>query len=53
MNTISFICLLVLSLLLPISLLGSSGTVFFTEEELTEMGVRLEPSDMEGIASIA
>jgi hypothetical protein len=53
MNTITFTCALVLILLLPIMFFASSLKMFFTTEELTEMGIRLEPWDLgeEGIAS--
>jgi hypothetical protein len=53
MNTITFTFALVLTLLLPIMFFASSLKMFFTTEELTEMGIRLEPWDLdeEGIAS--
>jgi hypothetical protein len=47
MNTLHFTCLLLLTLLLPLALFASSVKVFFTEDELKEMGVRIEPPDME------
>ena len=53
MNTLTFTCALVLTLLLPIMFFASSLKMFFTTEELTEMGIRLEPwnLDEEGIPS--
>ena len=48
MNALNFTCALFLTLLLLTSLFASSAKVFFTNEELTEMGVRLEPYAREG-----
>jgi hypothetical protein len=48
MNTLNFTCTLLLTLLLPITLFASSVKLFFTTDELAEMGVRLEPSGREG-----
>ena len=47
MNTLHFSCILLLTLFLLMTLIASSVMVFFTDEELTEMGVRIEPSDIE------
>jgi hypothetical protein len=44
MNTLNFTCALLLTLLLSITWFASSLRLFFTTEELTEMGIRLEPS---------
>ena len=53
MNTLTFTCALVLTLLLPIMSLAASLKMFLTTEELIEMGIRLEPwnLDEEGIPS--
>ena len=48
MNALNITCALFLTLLLLTTLFASSAKVFFTNEELTEMGVRFETSDIEG-----
>jgi hypothetical protein len=53
MNTLNFTCALLLTLLLSISCFASSMKLFFTTDELTEMGVRLELSDIEGEGAAA
>ena len=45
MNTLNLICALLLTSLLTLGLFASSVKSFFTVDELTEMGVRVEPSD--------
>jgi hypothetical protein len=52
-NTLNLISILLLILLLPMTLLGSSVEVFFTKDELTEMGVRIDPFEIEGGAAAA
>ena len=47
MNTLIFICALLLTVLLTLTLFASSLKLFFTADELTEMGIRIEPSDIE------
>jgi len=42
MNTLNLTCALLLTLLLSIALFASSVKLFFTSDELTDMGVRLE-----------
>lgn len=51
MNTLNFSFVLLPLLLLSITLFASSLKLFFTTDQLTEMGVRLEPSELneEGI----
>ena len=44
MNTLNFTCALLLTLLLSMTWSASSLGLFFTTEELTEMGIRLGPS---------
>jgi hypothetical protein len=44
MNTLNFSCALLPTLLLSIALFASSVRLLFTTDELTEIGVRLEPS---------
>jgi hypothetical protein len=48
MNTLNFTCALLLTLLLSITFFASAVKPFFTTDELTEMGVRLEPYAREG-----
>jgi hypothetical protein len=48
MNPLHFTCVLFLTFLVPMTLLASSVKVFFTDDELNEMGVYIEPSDIEG-----
>ena len=48
MNTLNFTCALLLTLLLPITFFASSVKLFFTSDELTEMGVRIGPADKQG-----
>ena len=45
MDTLIFACALVLTLLLFVMFLGSLLKLFFTADELTEMGVRLDSRD--------
>jgi len=47
-NTLNFTRTLLFSLLLSIALFASSVKLFFTSDELTEMGVHLEPCGREG-----
>jgi hypothetical protein len=42
-----FCCAFFLTLLLPVTLFASSPKLFFTPDELAEMGVHLEVSDTE------
>jgi hypothetical protein len=51
MNTLNCTCALLFTLL-PITFFASSLKLFFTTDELTEMGVLLEPFELdeEGIA---
>ena len=52
MNTLPFASILFVALLLLTTLFASSVKVFFTDDELHEMGVRLEPTDAkEGMAA--
>jgi hypothetical protein len=53
MNTLNFICALLLTVLLSIMFFASLLKLFFTSDELTEMGVRLRAWDLEedGIAT--
>ena len=53
MNTLHFTCILLLALLLPTTLFASSVRMLFTDEELTEMGVRIEPGDIESERAMA
>jgi hypothetical protein len=48
MNTLNFTCALLLTVLLPFTLFAFSVKLFFTDDELTEMGVRIEPIDVQG-----
>jgi hypothetical protein len=48
MNTLNFICAFLITLLLSITWLASSLKLFFTTEELGEMGIRLDPSGRHG-----
>ena len=52
MNTLIFTCALGLTMLLSITFLASLLKLFFTADELTEMGVRLDFWDLdeEGVA---
>jgi hypothetical protein len=47
MTLIVFTCALLLTLLLPGTLFASSVKLFFSCEELNEMGVCLEPLEMQ------
>lgn len=47
MNRLNFICALLLLLLLSVALMVSSVQLFFSPDELAEMGVRLEPLEMQ------
>jgi hypothetical protein len=53
MHTIPLVYILLFMLFLPATVLASSVKMFFTDEELTEMGVCIEPSDIEwqGVAA--
>ena len=53
MNTLHFICVLLLTLLIPTTLFASSLKVFFTDDELAEMGVGVEHAEdeVEGAAA--
>jgi hypothetical protein len=53
MNTLPFAYTVLVTLLLLTTLFASSVKVFFTDDELCEMGVRLEPTDInkEGMAA--
>ena len=44
MNTPNLICALLVTLLLPLGLFAASVKLLFTTDELTEMGIRIEPS---------
>jgi hypothetical protein len=46
MNTLNFACILLLTFLLPFGLFASAVKWFFTTDELTEMGIRIEPMDI-------
>ena len=46
MNTLNFTCALLLTITLPVTLFAASVKLFFTPDELTEMGVRLDSSDV-------
>jgi len=48
MNTLNFTCALLLTLLLSITLFASSVELFFTTDELNEMGVYSEPAGAPG-----
>lgn len=45
MNTLCLACVLFLTILLLVTFFASSLKLFFTVDELTEMGVRIEPSN--------
>lgn len=45
MNTLTITYTLLLILLLLTTFFASSVNLFFSDDELTEMGVRLEPAD--------
>lgn len=47
MNTLNLTCALLLTLLSSITLFASFVKLFFTSDELNEMGVRLEPPEMQ------
>ena len=53
MNTLIFICAPLLTILITLTLFASSLKLFFTTDELTEMGIRIEPSEIEreGVAA--
>ena len=53
MNTLIIICALLLTILITPTLFASSLKLFFTTDELTEMGIRIEPSEIEreGVAA--
>jgi hypothetical protein len=53
MYTLHFICAFLLTLLLSIASLAASLTMIFSTEELTDMGVRLDPSTAFGEESLA
>ncbi len=53
MNTLHFICILAFTLVLPMTLFTSSVKMFFTDDQLDEMGVRIEPSDIDGEVTTA
>jgi hypothetical protein len=46
MNTLPFAYTLLVTLLLLTTLFAASVKVFFTDDELNEMGVHLEPNDI-------
>ena len=48
MITLNLTCLVLLTLLLLITLLGSSVELFFSRDELNEMGIRIYPSEFDG-----
>lgn len=47
MNALHFACALLLTLLLLTTLFASSAKVFFTEEELAEMGIHFGSTHIE------
>ena len=47
MNTLHLTCALLLTLLLCITLCAASVKLFFTTDELTEMGVRLGTPELQ------
>jgi hypothetical protein len=47
MNTVNFTCALLITLLLSISLFASSVKLLFTDDELNEMGIRLDAFEMQ------
>jgi hypothetical protein len=47
MNTLNLLCTLLLTVLLPLACFASSVKLFFTSDELNEMGVCLQQSDLE------
>ena len=47
MNTLILTCVLFITMLLSITLLASSVRLLFTSDELKEMGIRLEPLEMQ------
>ena len=53
MNTLIVICALLLTVPITLTLFASSLKLFFTTDELTEMGIRIEPSEIEweGVAA--
>jgi hypothetical protein len=53
MNTLPITCILLLTLLLSTTLFASSMKVFFTDDELTEMGVHINSSSLEREEAIA
>lgn len=53
MNALNFTCALILTLMLLTTPLASSAKLFFTDEELTEMGVHFGPISIEKEAAPA
>jgi hypothetical protein len=53
MNTLILICALLFTILITLTLFASSLKLFFTTDELTEMGIRIGPSEIEreGVAA--
>ena len=47
MNTLILTCVLFITMLLSITLLASSVRLLFTSDELKEIGIRLEPLEMQ------
>ena len=47
MSILNFICAVLVILLLSITLIAPSVKLFFTRAELNEMGVYLEPPEMQ------
>ena len=47
MNTLNLICVVLLTLLLSMTLFSSSVEIFFSPDELNEMGVRVDPLEIE------
>lgn len=46
MNTLHFTSILLITLLVLLTLFAASVKVFFTDDELNEMGVRIEHTSM-------
>ena len=49
MNTLNFLCAILLTFVLSLSMCATCLKQFFTCEELSEMGVRIESADLQSI----
>ena len=53
MNALNLICVVLLTLLLSMTLFSSSVEIFFSRDELHEMGIRIDPFEIEKEAAAA